>query len=57
MQLQSMVKTTMKEEPPLSQTDLVQRFFYSDKVSATLDNGEIMFWAVLLGYCIAIYRS
>jgi hypothetical protein len=52
-----MVKTTMKEEPPLSPTDLVQRFFYSDKVSATLDNGEIMFWAVLLGYCIAIYRS
>jgi hypothetical protein len=30
-----MVETAMKEEPPLSPTDLVQHFFHSDKVSAT----------------------
>jgi hypothetical protein len=57
MELQPMVETAMKEEPPLSPTDLVQRFFHSDKVSATLNDGETTFWAVLLGYRIAIYRS
>jgi hypothetical protein len=45
------------KEDSLSNQELTKHFFHSAKVSATLDDKQTNFWAVVYGKWVGIYRA